>query len=298
MAAQPNIVQGKASEPMHLYHADAYVLKAELKQPVSTDIKPQAFIKLPENGGYDFQELPPFRLKGILSYRYGYTQVAGHPSSKGHGFTTLATSVVEDLNVLDVVTADRVVGQISTEHPAPPDDDGAEWDQVPSVTFLGTRFVNLRIGGHKVDIDQDIHVVGPKPRNGVSYFEDSGALNRMSRQFAHIRGMNNLPDWAEEEFARDTNATRHENKAQLSLVKNVNGAPGETFGHVIDVPHFGKIYLGELTIDREPAKPSSDYNDQYIFHLRMIRLDMGCIGTGTTTVAAMDANGQGSGGKH
>ncbi len=298
MAAQPNVLPRGAKEPVHLYHADAYVLDAELKEPVRDKIEKQALVTLPKEGGYQFQELPPFRLKGILSYNYGYTQVAGHPSSKGHGFTTLATSVVENLNVLDVVTADRVVGQISTEHPEAPKDEAEDWDAVPSVTFLGTRFVNLRIGGHKVDIDQDIHVVGPKPTNKASYFEDSGALNRLSRHFAHIRGMNHLPDWAEREFARDKAATARENKAELSVVKGVNGAPGTTFGHVIDVPHFGKIYLGELIINRECAKPGADSNDKYLFQLRMVRLDMGCIGTGTATVAAMDSNGTGSGTGH
>jgi hypothetical protein len=288
MSAQTKEMPRRASGPVHFYNADAYVLKADLKQPVTSEIQPQALVELPEDGAYQYKEVGPFKVKGVLSYSSGYTQVAGHPSSKGHGFTTLATSVVEDLNVLDVVTADRVVAQISTEHP----EDG----QVPSVTFLGTRFVNLRIGGHQVEIDQDIHVLGAKPKNDASYFEDSGALSRMSRQFEHIRKMKNLPDWAKGEFARDRSATKRENKAELSLIQSVNGAPGANFGHVIDVPHFGKIYLGELTITRTPKKTGADLNDAYRFKLRMIRLEMGCIGTGSTTVAEVDPNGQGRGG--
>jgi hypothetical protein len=287
MGAQPIEISRGASEPVHYYHADAYVLEADIQQPISNKVPQQGLVVLPEDGTYQFQEVPPFKLKGVLSYSYGYTQVAGHRSTKGHGFTTLATSVVENLNVLDVVTADRVVGQISTEHP-----DNNE-DQVPSVTFLGTRFVNLRIGGHKVEIDQDIHILGPKPKKDVSYFEDSGSLFRMCRQFAHIRGMRDLPDWAAEQFTRDESATRRDNKAECSLVNRVDGAPGTTFGHVIDVPHFGKVYLGELTVNRKPTTPGSDYKDEYTFYLKMIRLDMGCIGTGTTTVAALDANGTG-----
>jgi hypothetical protein len=30
----------------------------------------------------------------------------------------------------------------------------------------------------------------------------------------------------------------------------VSGAPGKSFGHVIDVPFFGRIFLAELTIKR------------------------------------------------
>jgi len=288
MGAQPIEIPRGASEPAHYYHADAYVLEADIQQPINNKVPQQGRVTLPEDGTYQFQEVPPFKLKGVLSYSYGYTQVAGHRSPKGHGFTTLATSVVENLNVLDVVTADRVVGQISTEHP-----DNNE--EVPSVTFLGTRFVNLRIGGHKVEIDHDIHILGPKPKKDVSYFEDSGSLFRMCRQFAHIRGMRDLPDWAAEEFTRNEDKTRSDNKGELSLVNNVTGAPGLIFGHVIDVPHFGKVYLGELTVDRKPAQRGSYDKDQYAFHLKMIRLDMGCIGTGSTTVSALDANGTGSG---
>jgi hypothetical protein len=287
MATQRVLSPQPGSRLAPYYYAKAYVLKADLEQPLERKIEPQAAVELPQDGGYEFREFGPYRLEGVLSYRYGYTQVAGHPSSKKHGNNTLATSVVEDLNVLDVVTADRVVGQISTDYPG---DD--EVVQVPRVTFLGTRFVNLRIGGHKVDIDQDIHVLGAKPRGEVSYFEDAGALTRMSRQFAHIRKMKKLPEWAAKEFTRDKTAIQQDNTAQMSLVNSINGAPGAAFGHVIDVPHFGRIYLGELTIDRKLEPGSTDYY-LYTFHLEMIRLDMGCIGKGTSGIVAMDANGKG-----
>jgi hypothetical protein len=270
------------------YNADAYVLEADIQQPITNQVPQQALLSLPKEGGYLFKEVGPFKLQGVLSYTYGSTQVAGHRSTKGHGFTTLATSVIEGLNVLDVVTADRVVAQISTDNP-----DNEE--QVPTVTFLGTRFVNLRIAGHKVEVDQDIHVLGPKPKKDVSYFEDSGSLFRMSRQFGHIRGMRDLPDWAAEEFARDAEATERDNKAQLSLVNNIHGAPGTAFGHVIDLPHFGKIYRGEVTITRKCTTPTSTMKDQYDFNLKMVRIDMGCIGTGSTNAGAVDPNGQGKG---
>ena len=139
-------------------YAEANVLTADLEQPLKDKIRPQAFVKLPRDGQYQFSQADPFRFEGILSFKSGYTQVAGHPSSKIAGFTTLATSVLEGLNVLDVVTADRVVAQISTVHPI------YGKGQVPSVTFLGTRFDNLRIAGHKVEVERSLDILGPKPR--------------------------------------------------------------------------------------------------------------------------------------
>jgi hypothetical protein len=290
MATQPIDTTLPAREPKHFYHAKAYVLNAQIEQPLRSEISPQALVELPQDGAYRFEEAGPFQLFGVLSYRSGYTQVAGHPSTKRRGFTTLTTSVVEGLNVLDVVTADRVVGQISTERPY----DG----EVPSVTFLGTRFVNLRIGGHPVDVHQDIHILGPKPDDDVSYLDDPDALARMSSQYTRIRETPDLPDWVAEQFRWDKAATQG-SSASCSLVNNITGAPGMSFGHVIDLPHFGKIFLGEVSIDRQKAETGSYDIDTYHFKLTMIRLEMGCIGTGNATAVALDTNGGGSsGGPH
>lgn len=282
------------SEAVHQYHADAYVLSADLEQPLDKDIEPQAYVEIEEESNghsvYKFQEAKPYRLQGVISYEGGYTQVAGHKSPKaGHGFTTLATSVVEGLNVLDVITADRVVGQISTDHPF--FDNG----QVPSVTFLGTRFDNLRIGGHKVELEQDLNILGPKPTNGNSYFEDDEVLRKVGKQYENINNVVGLPEWASKKYRWDRAAAQK--RAEFSLINRVDGAPTAlSFGHVLDVPHFGRIFLGELTMTRTPAV-SKDENETYHFSLAMIRLEMGCIAQGNATVVVLDSNGTGKGKK-
>ena len=288
----------EAIEPSHMYYAAADVLSAELEQPLNERIKPRAHVKLPEDGHYQFKQADPFRLDGVISYRSGYTQVAGHPSLKQErGFTTLVTSVVEDLNVLDVVTADRVVGQISTKHP-PYDPENGLTDPVPSVTFLGTRFDNLRIGGHKVEVERHVDILGPKPAGEQSYFEDDGVLSRVSQQYANINRAKDFPEWAREPYRWDQAAVQRQNKMECSLVNSVAGAPGISFGHVIDVPHFGKIFLAELKVRRDPKKPGSPKPDTYLFNLTMIRLEMGCLAQGKTKVVTLDTNGGGSGGGH
>jgi hypothetical protein len=285
-AAENMTTPTQSTARQHKYHAKAYVLKADLKHPVQTVIEPQALVDLPEDGKYTYEAALPYKLDGIISYKSAYAQVAGHQSKDG-AFSTLATSVVEGLNILDVITADRVVGQISTDHPL----EG----RVPSVTFLGTRFVNLHIGGHKVEVHQDLDIIGPAPADGKSYFEDPDALARMSRQYKKILRMEHLPAWAEEQFRWDKAAAETQGKAVCSLVNEVTGAPGISFGHVIKLPHFGKIFLGELCVERYPAKSETEH-ETYHFHLRMIRTEMGSIAAGTTTVVALDSNGTGSGG--
>src|SRR4029077_15278347 len=175
MAAQPLV----AIDRSHYYYADAEVLSANLVQPLEHEIKRQAYVKLPKDGQYQFKRADAFRLEGIISYESGYTQVAGHRSAKpGHGFTTLTTAVVEGLNVLDVVTADRVVGQISTEHPL----EGYD----PTVTFLGTQFENLKIGGKLVEVILDLSVCDQEKEGTYPSgpcVSDQGFLARVGEQY-------------------------------------------------------------------------------------------------------------------
>jgi hypothetical protein len=288
MAARAN--EFPLVKAVHDYYAEANVLHADLEQPLKEKIRPQAFVKLPRDGQYQFSQAAPFRLEGILSYQGGYTQVAGHPSSKIAGFATLTTSVIEGLNVLDVVTADRVVAQISTVHPA------YGTGQVPSVTFLGTRFDNLRIDGHKVEVDRCLDILGPKPVDDESYFDNRDVLDRISTQYDTIATAEDLPEWAAEQYPKGRPVLNGDGRLECSLVSSIAGAPGTPFGHVIDLPHFGKIFLGELRVEREPGNPSKGIYDAYKFHLTMIRLKMGCLAEGNVSVAALDSNGQGSGG--
>jgi hypothetical protein len=288
MAALPNGLSMVEPKPDHTYYAEANVLAADLEQPLKEKIRPQSFVKLPRDGQYQFSQADPFRFEGILSYKSGYTQVAGHPSSKTAGFATLATSVLEGLNVLDVVTADRVVAQISTVHPI------YGTGQVPSVTFLGTRFDNLRIAGHKVEVERSLDILGPKPAGDESYFENRDVLGRISEQYEKLATALHLPEWASTKYPADRPALNGNGELQCSVVDCVKGAPGTSFGHVIDLPHFGKIFLGELRIEREPGNPPLEIYDAYKFHLTMIRLEMGCLSDGTVRAVSLDTNGKGS----
>jgi len=290
MAALPK--QLPARDLHEDYSAEANVFSANLEQPIQEDIAPTAMLSLDKIGGYKYQPAGKLQVQGLISYRSGYSQVAGHPSSKRDGFTTLATAVVEDLNILDVITADRIVGQISTTHPVY--DYDKRFGHVPSVTFLGTRFDNLRISGHKVEVERNLHILGPRPERDRSYFEDDNVFKRLAHQFANIHRTPDLPDWASEDLAWNEDEVRNNGEMKLSLVNSISGAPGTTFGHVIDLPHFGKIFLGELTVKREKTQDPKKEPDRYSFHLNMVRTKLGCLAHGDATAVALDSNGTGS----
>jgi hypothetical protein len=279
---------------IHTYHGEADILEMELTEPFHEKVRPQAKVELygdGEHSHYQFKHAGPFRLEGILSYQSGYTQVAGHRSTKpGHGYATLTTSVTEGLNILDVVTADRVVAQISTEHPL----DGA----VPEVSFLGTRFENLRIAGHKVEVNTNLNILGPKPVKDGSYFDQSTVMGDMAKQYNKISADTSLPEWAKKLYPNDNptwltkDPITGANIAKCSLVSGVQ-TNQKSFGHVIEVPHFGKFFLGELQVYRTPAPRNSNEYDCYNFRLTMVRFELGCPTQGSGGNTTADSNGQG-----
>jgi hypothetical protein len=272
----------------HIYDAQAFALEGDLQLPLRAEIKPQAYLDLPEIGGYLSQHTCEYRLEGIISFRAAYTQVAGNLERKPeHGYVTLATAVVEDFNILDVVTADRVVAQVSTEHPR----DG----YIPHVTFLGTRFDNLRIAGHPVRLDLDQEFFGAKPENGDPWSKCKGLRERVSAQYDNIRGQSNLPDEIAERYNRLPFSPGPQESMECSLVQRAEGSyPGRTFGHVIDVPHFGKVYLATVRLLETPEPGTGTIST--LIRLTMIEAKMGCIANGTASGPVTITNGGTKGG--
>jgi hypothetical protein len=283
---------------IHTYHGEADLLELEIKRPFQEKIRPQAKVELygpGEDSHYEFKKAGPFSLEGIASYESGYTRVAAARSLRHEGrYCTSATSVLEGLNILDVLTADRIVSQISTAHPI----DGA----VPEVSFVGSRFENLRIAGHKVELDTDFDILGPRPAPNASYFDNQKVMDLMARQYEKLSKDENLPDWGRDEYPRDgeewrateTKASTRVDIAKCSLVNAVN-CNQKSFGHVIDIPHFGRFYLAELCVERELASSPRDY-DTYSFNLTMVRMELGCATSGSGSGGTSGTNGRGSGG--
>lgn len=279
---------GDRSPREHVYDAQAFALEGDLQLPLRAEIKPQAYVDLPPAGGYLSERARDFRLEGVISFRSAYTQVAGNLDRKpGHGYVTLATAVLEDFNILDVVTADRVVAQVSTEHPL----DGS----TPDITFLGTRFDNLRIAGHPVRLDLDLDCFGARPGNDAPWSSKKDFRERVAAQYENIRRQSNLPDEIAERYNRLPSDPNSQESIECSLVQRAEGSyPGRTFGHVIDIPHFGRLYLATVRLVETPDPATGTINT--LFRLTMIEAKMGCIAGGSASGGNTITNGGTKGG--
>jgi len=270
---------------VHKYHAEATALAGHLRLPLAQEIKPQAHVKLPCEGGYIAQRATDYKLEAVISFSSAYTHVAGNRSSKpDEGFSTLTTSVVEGLNVLDVVTADRIVGQIITDHPL----DG----YVPTISFLGTRFENLRIAGHLVEVDFDHEIFGPKPAGDMPYTKVPEFLGRVTRQYERIRTHKHLPEALANRYNQLSSTLGSREEVECSLVNQAAGSyPGPSFGHVIHIPHFGTITLGKLTLKHEDLHDETRIPRKTTVKLTMIDLELGCVVEGNVPIGNGTSNG-------
>jgi hypothetical protein len=281
------MVKTPMSERTHRYHAEGAALKGRIILPIAQEIEPQVHAKLPEAGGCLTQRAELYRLESIISFRSAYSHVSGALSDKPDGgHTTLTTTVVEGLNVLEIVTADRIVGQMITDHPG----DGL----IPSISFLGTRIENLRIAGEPIELVFDHDIFGPKPVDDLPYTQDAGFVSRVNRQYDRILQNKNLPTAVQERYNRLSSNLRASEEVECSLVTQAAGfVPGTISGNVITIPGFGTITLAKLTVKHEDPHEQTKVPKKTTFHLTMIDLKLGCAVHGNVPVGDGSSNGDG-----
>jgi hypothetical protein len=260
-------------------------MDGQLRQPLNRKIEPQAHSRLSEEGGYCHTNALPFRVERVLSFESGYSQVAGNRSNKlGEGWKTITTTVVEGLNVMEVLTADRVVGQIITEHPLV--------GHVPSFHFLGTRFENLRIAGKPVDLDLDLDIFGDKPEDDGPYTKHPDVLKRISNQYKRITGSKHLSDELAGRYNRLVSQLGSPETVECSLVNQADGTyPGRTFGHIIHVRDFGTITLGKVNVTHSDFHAETGVSQKTLVELTMIDLKLGCAIDGDIPIGTGGTNG-------
>jgi hypothetical protein len=245
------------NKAIHYYHADATALGGTILRPVQENIAVQSPISLPPVGGFATVQAGDFRLHNIISAKATHSQVSGSVNPESGNPATMMTSVVEGLNVLNILTADRVVAQISAEHPK----NGG----YPRVLFLGTQIENLRVAGQRLDVILDVDI--------FSHHE----ANRFPKG----------PAMRDKKFLGKVRKKCDDNKGVVlcSLVKDIKGQfPGKRHANVLEIPEFGSVYLAELLIHC------------HSYQLIMMRMELGCPTQASLSAGSGKVNGSGGGG--
>jgi hypothetical protein len=246
----------------YLYNAHGHALSGHIQRPFDQIIEVQAGMSLPTTGGYGASRAEKFRLKEVVSFEAASTQVSGSKKKEDNSHTTLVSTTIEGLNILDVVTADRVVARLASHHP--PDEAEAH------ITLLGSHFENLRIAGCPVtlDLDHELFLRMDTFKAVRKEFESNSEFRKMAEDPIHTGQSQKLPDAHGVLFC--------------SLLKDVKTTcPGvKRRGHVLEVPQFGKIFIAEVVAEHGTRT------------LTMLRLELGSPTGGPITIANVQGNGQ------
>ena len=301
----------------HEFHAEAHVLSGELQRPIQQRIERHVPVSLrDERGGHLTRFTEDVSIEGLITFDKGHTRVSGSKSLKNHGWVTLSTSILEGLNVFEIITADRLVAQVSTEHPLI---DG----HVPQVTFLGTKFENLQVGGFPLKVHLHLDVCGKKPRDDKSYLTNSSFVKDVERRTASIAKAGFLPQILRKQYddrlaeigaILDGKIEPAEDKPvsiTCSLIESIDirdiPIPGlETIGNLLLIPNFGSVALAEIEVGIERTKSNNGFTRHNpepalsengrprvsnYFQLKMLNMELGCVGHGSVSASQVMSNG-------
>lgn len=251
-------------EPISTYHfhACAHAFSGHFTRPFEHQIDVLAASALPIVGGHGQARVENFQFREFLSFKRGYTHVSGAHQTDDDSHNTLVISVIEGLNLLDIVTADRIVARLYSKH--------RSGEAEGSVSMVGSRFEGLRIADCEVKVELDFGLFEKIPTyaSALSHFDNKGDFYKIAHDPFRTGQSINKPG---------------ANGAFLcTCVKEMKtDFPGVTrVGHTFTVPGFGNIFLGEVVIQHGQRT------------LTMVRFEIGSAVSGTGTTVQAFSNGR------
>lgn len=253
------------------YHACAHAFSGHFKRPFEHQIDVQAASALPITGGHGQARVENFQFREFLSFRKGITHVSGaeqieeENGVKVKTHNTLVTSTVEGLNLLDVVTADRIVARLYSKH--------REGEAEGTFNMIGSRFEGLRIADCDVKVELDLGLMEKVAtyQKALEEFDKKGDFHTIASNPFKDRGKELLVEKPKQCGA-----------ILCSCVKEIKTpCPGVTRvgHHGFHVQGFGTIFLGEVVISHATRT------------LTMIRFEIGSAVSGKGTAAQANSDG-------
>lgn len=271
------------------FHGQGVGLGGVVTRPFQQLIDAKAAVSLPITGGKcslgsgkhtvpDLKDPQCEGLPHVVSIESALTDLSGTLDPDGV-YRTRVSATVDGLNVGGVVTADKVVVNLLTEH--------YPGEEEPRIDVSGSTIVNLRVAGEPVPVELDCELF-------KEFNTHTGFKQRFDRDPAFRRNMRQRFLWGDlatdevPEFLRDQYKYTDSQKSlpeskgitPCSVVKSVTGSKAfQAFRHVLVIPNFGKVFLGELLLQKNARR------------LTMMRFQLGSPVAAELTVSSGDGNG-------
>jgi hypothetical protein len=264
-----------------LYSASGMALSASLSRPLSDSIPVQAAAMLPSIGGYHDARVENFRYKHVLSFDKAYTQVSGSRNPDDSTHNSLMSIVIEGLNVLDMLTADRIVARLCSKRNLK--------EPETRVTPTGTCFDNVRIGGYPLTIELDttlFHTHDTRHAFKSAYESDAALRTELRKRFLWNGAKNDVPAKLRQRYkgySQSNTLPETDGITPCTLVKSLKcDCPGVVcVGNAVQVPDFGVISVADYRMQTGKRQ------------LTMLTLNLGSPLAGMMVLAEGQGNGGG-----
>jgi hypothetical protein len=236
--------------PFH-FHAHGQAFSGEFRHPLWSVIPAQASATLATIGGHATARVEGFHFQDFVCFKSAHTHISGK-RRRDETFVTHASTVVKGLNILGMVTAERIVSRLTSVH-SPREPEG-------HIIAEDSRFEGLKINGEdvKVILRHDLLVkckTFSDLTKGIAGDKKSGKIVAVDE---------------DRQVAVCSLVEKIETKLKGVDVKQ----------HLIDVKNFGKIFLAEIF-----AEPGTRT-------LTMLRLELGSPHVADLVAAETTTNGQ------
>src|SRR5258707_3075826 len=172
------------------YHADAAPIGGHFTKPTEQIVHSHGSSSRAQAGGHISARVSNFHHPdNLVSFDHAYSEIHGTITKTG-SWTTHVTSVVEGLNVLDMVKADRVIAVLAVEHPSV--------GHHAKASVVDSKFENLSIDGVKINPVLGKNVITPY-KKGIfpdrTIIEDDDFVARAIAQSKKLTEASDTPDW-------------------------------------------------------------------------------------------------------
>jgi hypothetical protein len=266
----------------YIYHSYAYALAGEFYRPFRKQLPTQGVAVLGVTGGYSCNRLSKFSLDCLVSFESASVEVGGSYDECHDVQTSYFSTVIEGLNIANMLTADRVAARIMVYSPR--GDYGGEH----TFDITGSHFENLKIAGHQIKVELNtgaFHDLNTYSKFTDAYkggladdlllFNKFGGLTAEQRreidQFRALQGVSGMIDALKADKTREPkdhylcSAVSHlDLKDHVAKNSELRG-----YGGVICIPKFGTIRLGEILVTKQFRS------------LTMFTVQMGSVGDGS-----------------
>jgi hypothetical protein len=270
-----------SKQKLRLLRANASAMGGYIEEPFRAIVPTLAPASLSAVGGFATAQAQAYTVENILSCASCYTRVSGRQNSVDGSLEILMTSVVERLNILDMVRAERLTAQVAIAMPA-------ERGQM-MISVAGSTFEGLRLMGRDTVVKPNAALQqagsseqgAPARGLGVADFRAVGRAQALNLLSSFESYGPDAHEWVSRRYGSMTSeAPSGSGNVLCSLVDGVE-VTGLTHsaGHIVQIPQFGRLVLGEVIVARTRIQ------------MVALRAELGCPFTGHFTAADVGGGG-------